>query len=602
MNTPEADAFTLIGLPCKRTKFIARAFNEVGNVGTNVMFRIGYRVATCGLSLAVMAAATAGAMGQAAPGKPAAAAPAAKAAPPAAKAAPPAARVAPPAFHPPAAVVRPAAPIVRQAPVARPAAPIIKQAPVAGPAGPVHPTFKQQNPTFQKQAPVAGPGTPPGPAFRQHQAPVAGPASPQAPASATTSAPNAAPRNNLGAVQQQNRTGRTFTRHPGMPAVGTTGSTASGAAASALVRGTDPASRFSRRDPNRVLRNQVFTNPRIIGRGSTLANTTFRGRFAANQANWTGRHHFHHNRVIGWAGPVFWPYAYYDMFDYAFWPYAYDSFWPYAYDDLYNGMFGPYAYGYADPGYGAGPGPGPGAGPATAGNETTGSLGLCANQATALTSWPMQKIAETVEPTGAQRAALDRLTQATSRAVGILKSACPTQLASTPTGRLAALQSRLQAMLRAVDTVAPALDEFYKSLNDEQRARFDSFGQEKDQNAAAQNGADESQKDLAQACSEGDKTVVLPLDRIEQDVRPNEGQRTGLDRLSEASQRAADILKANCPSETDLSAIARLDSMKKRLTTMLDAVNTVRPALDAFYNSLDYEQRARFNVIGAQEG
>ena len=95
-----------------------------------------------------------------------------------------------------------------------------------------------------------------------------------------------------------------------------------------------------------MLRNQVFTNPNVIGARSALANANFRGRFAANAGNWRGRHNFERGRVIGWYGKTFWPYAYYDMFDYSFWPYAYDSFWPYAYDDLYGGMFGPYAYGY----------------------------------------------------------------------------------------------------------------------------------------------------------------------------------------------------------------------------------------------------------------
>src|SRR5262249_59966405 len=52
--------------------------------------------------------------------------------------------------------------------------------------------------------------------------------------------------------------------------------------------------------------------------------------------------------VLGWVGPVFWPYAYYDLFDYVYWPYAYDDFWPYAYDDVYYGIYGPYAY--YDPG------------------------------------------------------------------------------------------------------------------------------------------------------------------------------------------------------------------------------------------------------------
>jgi hypothetical protein len=61
-------------------------------------------------------------------------------------------------------------------------------------------------------------------------------------------------------------------------------------------------------------------------------------------------------RDFGWFGPLFWPYAYYDLFDYVYWPYAYDDFWPYAYDDVYYGIYGPYAYSgsygyrpYADP-------------------------------------------------------------------------------------------------------------------------------------------------------------------------------------------------------------------------------------------------------------
>jgi hypothetical protein len=47
--------------------------------------------------------------------------------------------------------------------------------------------------------------------------------------------------------------------------------------------------------------------------------------------------------TLGWFGPLFWPYAYYDLFDYVYWPYAYDDFWPYAYDDVYYGIYGPYA-------------------------------------------------------------------------------------------------------------------------------------------------------------------------------------------------------------------------------------------------------------------
>jgi hypothetical protein len=33
---------------------------------------------------------------------------------------------------------------------------------------------------------------------------------------------------------------------------------------------------------------------------------------------------------LGWVGPVFWPYAYYDFYDYAWWGWDYDPFfWDY---------------------------------------------------------------------------------------------------------------------------------------------------------------------------------------------------------------------------------------------------------------------------------
>jgi hypothetical protein len=42
--------------------------------------------------------------------------------------------------------------------------------------------------------------------------------------------------------------------------------------------------------------------------------------------------------------------------------------------------------------------------------------------------------------------------------------------------RLAAVGQRLDAMLRAVKTVRLAMDDFYGSLTDEQKAAFDAIG------------------------------------------------------------------------------------------------------------------------------
>ncbi len=53
----------------------------------------------------------------------------------------------------------------------------------------------------------------------------------------------------------------------------------------------------------------------------------------------------HGNGGYGWVGPLFWPFAFYDISDYAMWGYGYDpSFWGYGYGDIYAGLFAPYGY------------------------------------------------------------------------------------------------------------------------------------------------------------------------------------------------------------------------------------------------------------------
>src|ERR1700692_3724240 len=77
---------------------------------------------------------------------------------------------------------------------------------------------------------------------------------------------------------------------------------------------------------------------------------------------------------------------------------------------------------------------------------------------TGMTDWPIERIAQQVGPTDAQRTLLDQLKDATANAVNLLKSACPTDLPSTPTGRLAAMRQRIASMLPAGQIVHPALD------------------------------------------------------------------------------------------------------------------------------------------------
>ncbi len=83
-----------------------------------------------------------------------------------------------------------------------------------------------------------------------------------------------------------------------------------------------------------------------------------------------------------------------------------------------------------------------------------------------------------MQPTETQGAALDKLDEAMQKAVDILRDNCPNAIPQTPVGRLDVMQKRLEAMIDAGSTVRPALEEFYASLNDEQKAKLNRLGRE----------------------------------------------------------------------------------------------------------------------------
>jgi hypothetical protein len=111
--------------------------------------------------------------------------------------------------------------------------------------------------------------------------------------------------------------------------------------------------------------------------------------------------------------------------------------------------------------------------------EDLPSNGNCNATQPGATDWPSELIERSVKPTDAQRASLTALQDAAAKAADILKSSCPPADARTPPARLAAVGTRLDAMLQAVGTVRPALDTFYNSLTDEQKAAFDAIGPER---------------------------------------------------------------------------------------------------------------------------
>src|SRR5262245_8544354 len=335
-----------------------------------------------------------------------------------------------------------------------------------------------------------------------------------------------------------------------------------------------------------VLRNRSFV-------GSSKASANFHGQLASKRIGnpqWArfGRHR--HFFVIGWLGPLFWPYFYDDYLDYIYWPYAYDTFWPYAYDDVYFSVFGPYAYAggnvYASaPAYREGR--------RVLRVPAGGVAQVCSLDASTLTDWPVERIIEKIDLNDQQRGLLDDFKNATAKAVEEMKSACPTDLPGTPTARLAAMRARIESMLTALSTIRPTLERFYTSLSDEQKARFDAIPDEPRRSRAA------ARTDASQVCNT-QAAGRFPVERIRSALAPSQDQETALDALEETSRRAAERLKADCEGDQNLTAPGRVAAMERRLKSTREALDSVQPALGRFYGSLSDEQKARFNRLTRQ--
>jgi TolA-binding protein len=333
---------------------------------------------------------------------------------------------------------------------------------------------------------------------------------------------------------------------------------------------------------------------------------------AARQHGWAPRHAWRRGlraAFVPWAGHVFWPYAYSDIFEYTFWPYAYDpGYWAYAYDDFFDTVFwganSPYSA-YAR----LGPTEYPESDGAITGSRPRQRSGvsqedlrqLCGDPEKGITAWPIASIEKAVQPTPEQRALLDELKSAAAKAAAAFKESCGGSYALTPPGRLRAMTNRISATLEAVRIVRPALEKFYSSLSDEQQARFNALGPNIGERSQGQPQQEANVQ--SDTCGEPKSSLTqLPIERIEAVVRPVNTQKEALDRLREATEKAVQGLQAACPDNVPLTPVGRLEAMEKRLEAMMQAAKLVQPALDEFYATLGSEQKARFNALGQFAG
>lgn len=353
------------------------------------------------------------------------------------------------------------------------------------------------------------------------------------------------------------------------------------------------------RAPAAAAAAQAAERGRFAARFHEQATAQTQAALVARQSGWAPRQawrHRHPAAFVAWLGPVFWPYAYSDIFDYTFWSYAYEpGYWAYAYDDFVDTVFwggdspysayastNPYDYPRAGGGYRARQ-------RASVSPQTLRQL--CGTPDKGVTAWPLADITQAVRPTPEQRALLDELKTAAAKAADVFKDSCAETYALTPPGRLKTMMNRISATLEAVKIVRPALENFYNSLSDEQQARFNALGPNVGERSQQQEAS-------AETCGEPKSGLTqFPIQRIEAVLHPAGKQKEALDRLSEATAKGVADLQAACPNDVPLTPVGRLEAMQHRLEAMLTAAKLVEPALDEFYATLSSEQKARFNTL-----
>jgi hypothetical protein len=369
----------------------------------------------------------------------------------------------------------------------------------------------------------------------------------------------------------------------------------------AVRKGPYRAAALRPQDPRQGLRDAARSqpaNPTII-RAALTAQAALSGWHGGRRPQGWWRHP---DGSYGWVGPVFWPFAHDDLTNAIILGDA-TSLSLYGYGDIYAAIFAP----YAAPEFAAY------ASPQVKRGRRVPTLDAVCDASDSGGRLPIDRIASAVQPNEVQRTALDDLNAAWSSARDTIRTACAAQPPANALARLGLMQTRLEAMIKSADALAPPLAKFEALLDDGQKAKFESLAKERraalaamqrkdaQASAACEPGYDPRYDTQAQRQYEQLVQQQWPAAEIAATLKLDDVGRARLDVLQDTTLRTLQTLSA-CPSNTAATPQARLAAVKARLETMLQAVKDVTDALDDFQTDLSDAQKAAFEAIGPKRG
>jgi protein tyrosine phosphatase (PTP) superfamily phosphohydrolase (DUF442 family) len=227
----------------------------------------------------------------------------------------------------------------------------------------------------------------------------------------------------------------------------------------------------------------------------------------------------------------------------------------------------------------------------------------CVEGARELQHWPNDTIAQSITPDDSQRGVLEHLRSDAGKQAEVLGAACPRDIPSDPVAQLDVSKSTAEVVLATVNTVAPLVEEFYTTLSDEQKARLIALSMranDVNNDARPVRRSDRRRLRLQGAlaksglCQRWERAFLdLPTQRVGREIRLSDAERGVLSVIADSTNQAADELAKSCPADVSFTPVGHLQTLRKQLEAVGQAIQTVRPVLGHFYESLNDERQQR---------
>jgi hypothetical protein len=203
----------------------------------------------------------------------------------------------------------------------------------------------------------------------------------------------------------------------------------------------------------------------------------------------------------------------------------------------------------------------------------------------------IERLRREIGPNFDQISSLQLLGQAINTGADRLGKSCPTEIPREPTARLQLMLRQIEALTTAIDLIRPPLEEFEKSLTQEQQARLAAEA------ASASPASPRDVKTELRSCGSSSAAADHSVEQIERSVQLSEQQHTALDDLHQVLSGAANDLEAQCSTPAPRSAVARLDALEARLDATWRAVLSIQVALYKFDSELSADQKNRLKTM-----